>query len=119
MSESRVEIACHCGAARPTVPHPPEFIAQRRCSLCTKTGWRGAYYAQAKVTIGGEFDDCVRADLAQPKLRLLRCRHCGAATHWTYLTADAPKKIGINANLFDHGVVAGIPVHEFSGEEWL
>ena len=47
--------ACHCGQARITLPRAPEQVTQCNCSLCTKTGFRGVYFASDELVIEGEF----------------------------------------------------------------
>ena len=36
---------CHCGRATIRLPRTPEQVTQCNCSLCTKTGFRGVYFA--------------------------------------------------------------------------
>ena len=51
-----LEGRCHCGACRIIVPRPPESVTQCNCSLCSKTGFQGIYFAPEVVTVEGEFD---------------------------------------------------------------
>ena len=67
--------------------------------MCTKTGFRGVYYASDELRIEGEFDSYVREDLDEVFLRLHRCKHCGAATHWTPLSEPPYERMGVNARL--------------------
>ena len=68
---------CHCGRATIRLPRKPDSVTQCNCSLCTKTGFRGVYFASAELVIDGEFDSYVRSDLKQPYLANHRCKTCG------------------------------------------
>ena len=45
---------CHCGRVRITVPHKPDQITHCNCSVCTKTGFQGIYYASDDLVIEGD-----------------------------------------------------------------
>ena len=40
---------CHCGRVRITLPRKPDEVTQCNCSLCTKTGFQGIYYASDEL----------------------------------------------------------------------
>ncbi len=110
--------ACHCGRATVRLARAPAEVTQCNCSLCTKTGFRGIYYASDEVEIAGEFDAYVRADLDEPFLRNLRCRTCGIVTHWEPLTPPPHARIGINARLIDPVLLHGVAVRDVDGASW-
>ena len=118
MSDIDLVAMCHCGQATIRLPRPPAYVNHCNCSLCTKTGFHGIYYASAELEIRGEFDAYVRADLKQPFLRQLRCRTCGVATHWEPLTEPPHARMGVNARLVDPALLAGIEVREIDGASW-
>ena len=51
-------------------------------------------------------------------VEVLRCRHCGIATHWTPLSDPPHERIGINARLFEPSAFDGIEVREVDGRSW-
>ena len=110
--------ACHCGRATIRLPRKPDYINQCNCSLCAKTGWRGIYYSPEEVAIEGEFDGYVRSDLRQTYLKVLRCAHCGIATHWELLTPPPHERMGVNARLVDPALLEGVEVREIDGASW-
>jgi hypothetical protein len=110
--------ACHCGAARITLPRKPDSVTQCNCSLCAKTGFRGVYYSSDELAIEGEFDSYVRSDLKQPYLATHRCRTCGIVTHWTPLSDPPHERMGVNARLMDEAELQGVPVKEVDGRSW-
>lgn len=108
---------CHCGLVRVTVPRKPEQVTQCNCTLCTKTGFRGVYFASDDLVIEGEVDSYVRTDLKQAYLATHRCTACGVVTHWTPLSEPPHDRVGINARLFD-GEFDDLPVQEVDGRSW-
>ena len=109
---------CHCGRARITLPCKPESVTQCNCSLCTKTGFRGAYFSSDALMIEGEFDSYVRTDLKQAYLANHRCKTCGILTHWTPLAEQPHERVGVNARLLDEAVLSGVPVKQVDGRSW-
>ena len=45
--EPMIDVACHCGAVRLTVPRAPVEVTECNCSICRRLGARWAYYAPA------------------------------------------------------------------------
>ena len=115
MSDGVLVASCHCGRARITPPRKPDQILHCNCTLCTKTGFQGAYFASEELTIEGEFDSYVRADSNPAMLATHRCRHCGILTHWTPLTDPPHERMGVNVRLLEPGALDGIPVIEVDG----
>lgn len=110
--------SCHCGRATIRLPRVPEQVTQCNCSLCTKTGFRGVYFASDELVIDGEFDSYVRADLKQPYLSNHRCKTCGILTHWTPLGPPPHERVGVNARLIDPAALEGVPVKQVDGASW-
>ena len=69
---------CHCGHVRITVPHKPDQVTHCNCSLCSKTGFQGIYYASDELVIEGELDRYVRAESNPAYIALPPVRHCHA-----------------------------------------
>jgi hypothetical protein len=86
--------------------------------MCVKTGFRGVYFASDELHVEGEFDSYVREDLDEIFLRLHRCRHCGAATHWTPLSEPPYDRMGVNARLLDPAALEGVEVRHVDGASW-
>ena len=110
--------SCHCGRATILLPRKPNSVIQCNCSLCTKTGFRGAYYSSEELAIDGEFDSYVRGDLKQAYLANHRCKTCGILTHWTPLTDPPHERVGVNARLIDEALLEGVPVKQVDGRSW-
>ena len=118
MSEVALVGTCHCGQARITLPRKPDEVTHCNCTLCSKTGFQGIYFASEELQIEGDFDSYVRADSNPAYIAQHRCRQCGIITHWTPLTEPPHERMGINARLFDADIMAGIPVNEVDGRSW-
>ena len=110
--------SCHCRRATIRLPRKPESVTQCNCSLCTKTGFRGVYFASDELVIEGEFDSYVRSDLKQAYLANHRCANCGILTHWTPLTKPPHERVGVNARLIDPAELKDVPILEVDGASW-
>ena len=109
---------CHCGRATIRLPRKPDSVTQCNCSLCAKTGFRGAYFTSDELVIEGDFDAYIRQDLKQPYLANYRCKTCGILTHWTLLGEPSNGRVGVNARLIDQALLKGVPVEEVDGASW-
>ena len=110
--------SCHCRRVRITLPRKPDDITHCNCSLCTKTGFQGAYFRSDELTIEGEFHSYVRDDIKEPFLATYRCAHCGITTHWTPLTEPPHDRMGVNARLIDAAVLQDVRVQQVDGASW-
>ena len=108
-----VEVACHCGAARLTVPRPPTEVTECNCSICRRLGAIWAHYPPSEVRIA-------RVGSTQPYVwgeRMLafhRCRACGCVTHWQSLSADQPQ-MAVNARMIDGLDWSKLRIRHFDG----
>lgn len=112
-----MELTCHCGGVRLTLPHAPDEITHCNCSVCTKTGFRGIYYPESEVEVSGKVDGYVRSDI-EAFLTLWHCPTCGVITHWTGLGDDRPDRMGVNGRLLDPDFAASLPIREVDGASW-
>ena len=110
--------ACHCGRATIRLSRRPDHVSQCNCSLCSKTGFRGVYYASHELEIAGEFESYVREDIGEPFLKNLRCRTCGVMTHWEPLTPPPHARMGVNARLIDRALLAEVEERNVDGASW-
>ena len=115
---SELHGSCHCGAVQVTASRAPDLVLECNCSLCSKTGWRGVYFASDEVRIGGELHGYTRSDLKEPMLTVFRCARCGIPTHWEPLTAPPHERMGLNARLFDPAMLEGLEVRQVDGRSW-
>jgi hypothetical protein len=118
VSEDALVGTCHCGQVRITLPGRPEEVTHCNCSLCSKTGFQGIYFASDQLQIEGETARYVRADSNPAYIAQHRCTHCGVPTHWTPLTDPPHERMGVNARLFEPGTFEGIPVKQVDGRSW-
>ena len=108
-----IDVACHCGAVRLTVPRAPVEVTECNCSICRRLGARWAYYAPAEVRLS-------RPGVTQPYVwgeRMLafhRCRRCGCVTHWQSLSAAQPR-MAVNARMMDELDWDAVDVRQFDG----
>ena len=116
---SAVQARCACGAVTIAVPGRPDYVNDCNCSLCTKVGAIWAYYPPDEVQVDESgLDSFVRADMREPYIRNFRCKTCGCATHWRLIRPIDTPKSGVNANLFEPGVLEGVEVRQVDGRSW-
>jgi hypothetical protein len=102
--------SCHCGAVTLAVPHPPDWVGECNCSLCTKTGSLMAYYPDDEaVTVTGETAVYIWGDRM---IGIHHCPTCGCLTHWRTLGEDFGK-MGVNARLLDGFDPAAVEIRKF------
>ena len=110
--------SCHCGAVRITLPYRPDYVNECNCTLCTKSGFRGVYFASGEVEVTGPVVGYVRSDIATPMITNFRCERCGSPTHWEPMTPPPHARIGINGRLLDDGGLDGVEVRRVDGRSW-
>ncbi|MEO6247789.1 MAG: hypothetical protein ABIO85_04300 [Sphingomicrobium sp.] len=110
--------SCHCGAVTIRLAERPSEVTDCNCTFCTALGWRLVYAPSEAISIDGPLDCYVRKDLAEPCLRVLRCRRCGIATHWEPLSAPPHDRMGVNAALLDDPAIDTLPVRMVDGLSW-
>jgi hypothetical protein len=115
-----IEATCHCGAVKVQVPKAPETVTDCNCSICRRLGVLWAYYDPAEVVMETS-DEALVSYVRHDKdgdghLAFRRCRTCGCTVDWR-ATVPNHNRMGINANLFDPAVLAGIRVRRLDGAD--
>ena len=109
--------SCHCGAVRLTLPSAPEKATLCNCSLCRRVGGLWAYYEFGTVKVEGHPEHTAEYVWGDRTLRNIRCSHCGCATHWEPLVAEAGARHGVNLNNFDPRLLSAVQVRRFDGAD--
>jgi hypothetical protein len=111
-----IEGTCLCGAVQLAVARRPRKLTQCNCSVCRRYGTLWAYYRRREVTIKaprGGLDVFSR----RPRgLRFLRCKRCGCVTTWEQPRRGPEVRLGLNARLLDHQLIADLPVTVLDGD---
>ena len=111
-----IEGTCLCGAVRVAAARKPRRVTQCNCSVCRRYGTLWAYYRRRDVAItaprGGQESYAVRPS----GLRFVRCTACGCITSWQR-KREPDAWLGVNARLFDHAVMADVPVSVLDGDK--
>lgn len=50
-------------------------------------------------------------------LKFIRCGSCGCVICWDRRSKDPDRRLGINARLFDHALMKGVPVKVLDGDK--
>lgn len=112
-----IEGTCLCKAVQLGVARRPRQVTQCNCSVCRRYGTLWAYYPGSAVSItaprGALEDYAVRAG----GLKFVRCRSCGCVIRWVRPGAGRDLRMGINMRLFDHALMADVPVKVLDGDK--
>jgi len=108
---------CHCGTVSISAPELPRQLVSCNCSICSRTGWLGAYYHPRKITIAAKPDDMTGYVQGDRVITFWRCSYCGITTHWTAVAAPSDR-MGINARIFDRKLWENIPLEHVDGASW-
>jgi hypothetical protein len=113
MGVKMVDVTCHCGEVRLTVPQAPREVTECNCSICSRLGARWAYYDRAEVGLNkiGATRPYVWGDRM---LAFHHCRRCGCCTHWISLNGDYPR-MAVNARMIERLDMGHIQVRRFDG----
>ena len=107
--------SCHCGAVTVTVPRKPRRLTSCNCSICRRYGALWAYYKPREVRVACAKGKTASYAWGDGSLRFLRCKDCGCVTHWEPVQRDSDGRMGVNARMFDPGIVETVPVRHFDG----
>lgn len=112
-----IQGSCLCEAVQLGAARMPRQVTQCNCSVCRRYGTLWAYYPRSAVSITaarGELEEFGR----RPRgLKFVRCRTCGCVVCWDGRSKEPDRRIGINMRLFDHAVMAAVPVKVLDGDK--
>ena len=109
-----IEASCHCGAVRLALPARPDRLNRCQCSICRRYGVSWCYYRPAEIAFVHGVGDTIAYVRDGGTLEFQRCARCGCVVSWRDPTPDADR-IGVNANLIEPSVLAGVPVEVTEG----
>jgi hypothetical protein len=113
-----VEGSCLCAAVRVTVARRPRSVTQCNCSVCRRYGTLWAYYRRAAVTIAAPRGGLTSFSVEKGGLRFVRCATCGCVVAWER-RREPDARMGVNARLLDHAVIAEVPISVLDGDgDW-
>jgi hypothetical protein len=110
-----LEGACLCGAVQVAVARRPRQVTQCNCSVCRRYGTLWGYYRRGAVTITAR-----RGALAKypgSDLEFVRCKTCGCVVCWDGREPGPDQRMGVNMRLFDHALMADVPVKVLDGDQ--
>ena len=110
-----IEGACLCSAVQLGVTRLPRQVTQCNCSVCRSYGTLWAYYKRSAVSITAPRGGLEHYARRPRGLKFVRCRSCGCVICWD--PGGGPdQRMGINARLFDHALMARVPIKLLDGD---
>ncbi|HEU4730311.1 MAG TPA: hypothetical protein VFT22_20580 [Kofleriaceae bacterium] len=117
MKKLAIQGTCLCTAVQVGAARVPRQVTQCNCSVCRSYGTLWAYYRRSAVSITaprGALEDYSRRPGG---LRFVRCRSCGCVICWEPRGKGPGLRMGVNARLFDHALMADVPVKVLDGDK--
>jgi hypothetical protein len=111
-----IQGTCLCKAVQLGVAQLPREVTQCNCSVCRRYGTLWAHYPRSAVSIAPR--DALESYSVRPRgLKFVRCRTCGCVICWDSRLKGRDQRMGVNARLLDHAVMADVPVMVFDGDQ--
>lgn len=105
-----------CGAVQLTIARKPSSVTECNCSVCRRYGTLWAYYRRRAVTIKAPRGGLVSYSVRARGLRFMHCKTCGCVICWDSTRKGPDVRMGVNARLFDHAVIAGVTIVVLDGD---
>lgn len=111
-----IQGTCLCKAVQLGVASLPRQVTQCNCSVCRRYGTLWGYYRRSAVSITAPRGALESYSVRARGLKFVRCRTCGCVIRWLRPGAHRDLRMGINMRLFDHAVMADVPVKVLDGD---
>lgn len=112
-----IQGACLCEAVQLGAARMPRQVTQCNCSVCRRYGTLWAYYPRSAVSITAPRGALEHYSRRARGLMFGRCRSCGCVIYWDGRSKDRDRRMGINMRLFDHALMATVPVKLLDGDK--
>lgn len=117
MAKLAIQGTCLCEAVQLGVARLPRQVTQCNCSVCRRYGTLWAYYRRSAVSIVAPRVALEDYSRRARGLKFVRCRSCGCVICWDSRSKDRDRRMGINMRLFDHALMAAVPVKVLDGDK--
>jgi hypothetical protein len=111
-----IQGTCLCQAVQLGATRLPRQVTQCNCSVCRRYGTLWAYYRRSSVSITAPRSALESYSVHAGGLKFVRCRTCGCVICWDGRAKGDDQRMGINMRLFDHALMADVPVKVLDGD---
>jgi hypothetical protein len=112
-----IQGTCLCKAVQLGAARLPRQVTQCNCSVCRRYGTLWAYYRRSALSITAPRGALEKYSAGPDKLRFVRCRTCGCVICWNSRRKGPDQRMGVNTRLFDHALMADVPVKVLDGDK--
>jgi hypothetical protein len=112
-----IQGTCLCGAVQLGVARRPRQVTQCNCSVCRRYGTLWAYYRRSAVSIVAPRGALGKYAVRAGGLKFVRCGECGCVICWEGRGKERDRRMGVNMRLFDHALMAAVPVKVLDGDQ--
>ena len=111
-----IELSCHCGSIKISIPQKPRSVTDCNCSICRRYSPLWAYYPAPKVSIRGGRAALSSYSWGTRGIRFMRCAKCGCMTHWEATKQPRSSRMGVNTrNVVDPDILEGVRIRRLDG----
>jgi hypothetical protein len=112
-----IQGTCLCKTVQLGAARLPRQVTQCNCTVCRCYGTLWAYYRRSAVSITAPRGTLENYVVRVGGLKFVRCRSCGCVICWDGPGKGRDQRLGINTRLFDHALMAAVPVKVLDGDK--
>ena len=117
MIKLAIEGTCLCQAVKVGAARLPRQVTQCNCAVCRRYGTLWAYYRRSAVAIRAARGAIASYSVRAGGLKFMRCATCGCVICWDGRGKGPDQRLGLNARLLDHALMADVPVKVLDGDQ--
>jgi hypothetical protein len=111
-----IQGTCLCKTVQVGATRRPRQVTQCNCSVCRRYGTLWAYYRRSAVSIIAPRTKLASFSSLTDGLKFVRCVSCGCVICWDSPRKGPDQRMGVNTRLFDHALMANVPIKILDGD---
>ncbi len=112
-----IELNCHCGDIRISVPATSKTITSCNCSICRRYASLWAYFTPEDVNITAKDGSIGSYSWGDKMIDFHHCNNCDCVTHYRTTDRAAQNKMAVYFRLLEAKVVASFEIRYFDGAD--
>ncbi len=112
-----IELSCHCGKIKISVPATTKTITSCNCSVCRRYASLWAYFTPENVTITAADENIGSYSWGDKMIDFHHCKNCACITHYTPTYLSVQVKMAVNFRLAEQKIVENLDIRYFDGAD--